>query len=256
MWPWFMALGICVVVLGFLLVVAMSGGHAEQGRASIASLTPSPSKPSPPPQVAVAPPVVLPPLDPADTGKLIQAMRVEAVKVERPAPTPLDVATADIGGPASTDTGGSPVTRASLTAHDVAPGIASDDAAPPALPIQQSLLSPWLTAEAVTPSKRLPVRSAWDAAASGSPEQVAAIDKAGALVEQGNVPMARDVLRPIAGSGNAVATYALAQSYDPAMLQLWQDSSAVPDVKQARTYYRQAQLAGVTAAGAKLAALH
>lgn len=79
--------------------------------------------------------------------------------------------------------------------------------------------------------------------------------RARALLLQGDVGPARTLLERAAQSGNAVAVFALAETFDPAMLSGWGAPVALADVARARELYGRALADGVVEAKDRLAAL-
>lgn len=75
------------------------------------------------------------------------------------------------------------------------------------------------------------------------------------LLGQGDIGGARAILERAAASGNAVALFALAETFDPAILSTWGTHGTRGDVARAHTLYEQAYAAGVAAAAERLAVL-
>ena len=75
------------------------------------------------------------------------------------------------------------------------------------------------------------------------------------LLGQGDIGGARAVLERAAASGNAVALFALAETFDPAILSTWGTHGTRGDVARAHALYEQAYAAGVAAAADRLAVL-
>ena len=75
------------------------------------------------------------------------------------------------------------------------------------------------------------------------------------LLDQGNIIAARSVLRRAAESGNALALYLLAETYDPAILSDWGIFQRRGDVRKARELYAKAVGGGVHEAKHRLSVL-
>jgi TPR repeat protein len=85
------------------------------------------------------------------------------------------------------------------------------------------------------------------AEAKGS-EAAGLLARAKALVGQGNIRAARDVLELAAETGSAQATFALAETYDPNILATWRTLGTRSDAKKARDLYSRAYEGGIKAA--------
>jgi hypothetical protein len=83
--------------------------------------------------------------------------------------------------------------------------------------------------------------------AKGS-EAAGLLARAKALVGQGKIRAARDVLERAAETGSAQATFALAETYDPIVLATWRTRGTVGDVTKARDLYAMAYEGGIKAA--------
>ncbi len=196
-------------------------------------------------------------VDPEALGKLSAAMLSPTVTREHPAPVPPAPAS-----PPPNDLNASPTASQVTLSPAPAPMPSRDagtpvDVAPEAIPFDTSLTSPLTMTDPARlnqPAKPS-VRAAWDAIAQGSQMQRDAIDHAGTLVEQGEVPRAREILAPVVDAGNPVAAFALAETYDPARLRLWRIASAAPDAAKARAFYQVALKGGIAAASARIATL-
>lgn len=75
------------------------------------------------------------------------------------------------------------------------------------------------------------------------------------LLGQGDIGGARTVLERAAASGDAVALFALAETFDPAILSTWGTHGTRGDVARAHALYERAYAAGVAAAADRLAVL-
>ena len=75
------------------------------------------------------------------------------------------------------------------------------------------------------------------------------------LREQGNIAAARAILETCIEGGGGAALFALAETYDPALLSAWRTFGTKPDVAKARELYREAEGAGVIEATERLKSL-
>ena len=85
------------------------------------------------------------------------------------------------------------------------------------------------------------------AEANGS-ESARLMARAKALVAQGNIRAARDVLERAVETGSAQAIFALAETYDPNVLATWRTRGTLGDATRARDLYARAHDGGVKAA--------
>ena len=89
-----------------------------------------------------------------------------------------------------------------------------------------------------------------------SPTEVAALLKrARALIGVGDIAGARRVLERAASAKEGSVLFALAETYDPAMLAQWGVVGMRPNVERARVLYQQALERGIGQAGQRLTAL-
>jgi len=72
--------------------------------------------------------------------------------------------------------------------------------------------------------------------------------RAKALLDQGNVSAARDVLKRAAEAGNAQAIFALAETYDPNVLRTSRTRGIGGDATKARDLYAKAYSGGIKTA--------
>jgi TPR repeat protein len=86
------------------------------------------------------------------------------------------------------------------------------------------------------------------------PDELSAMVKSGAeYMANGSVGAARMMLRPAADAGDAAAAFALAEAYDPLVLeQLKAKGGITADVGLAQAWYRKARDLGSTAAQERL----
>jgi predicted RNase H-like nuclease (RuvC/YqgF family) len=91
--------------------------------------------------------------------------------------------------------------------------------------------------------------------AEGNAEATKLIVRASALLGQGNIGAARIVLERAAESGNAQASFMLAETYDPLILSAWGTHGTRGEVVKAREHYAKAQTGGIREAKDRLDAL-
>jgi hypothetical protein len=91
--------------------------------------------------------------------------------------------------------------------------------------------------------------------AQGSPEAPRLIARARALLGQGNVGAARVVLERAADKGSALATFMLAETYDPDVLSAWGTYGTRGEVTRARELYTKAHAGGIQEAKNRFNAL-
>ena len=93
------------------------------------------------------------------------------------------------------------------------------------------------------------------AEAHGSAEAAKLIERASGLLGQGNIGAARIVLERAAESGNARASFMLAETYDPVILSAWGTYGTRGEAAKAREYYAKAHTGGIREAKDRLDAL-
>jgi hypothetical protein len=81
--------------------------------------------------------------------------------------------------------------------------------------------------------------------AQGSPEAMRLIVRARALLRQGNISAARIVLERAAETGSALASFTLAETYDPVILSTWGTYGTLGDTTKARELYAKAHAGGI-----------
>ena len=91
--------------------------------------------------------------------------------------------------------------------------------------------------------------------AQGSAESAKLIARARVLLGQGNIGAARIVLERAAESGNAQASFMLAETYDPVILSAWGTYGTRGEAAKAREYYAKAHTGGIREAKDRLDAL-
>jgi len=79
--------------------------------------------------------------------------------------------------------------------------------------------------------------------------------RASALLAQGNIIAARDVLGRAAETGSARASFTLAETYDPLILPKWGVYGTRGDPTKARELYAKAEAGGIEEAKARFEAL-
>jgi hypothetical protein len=91
------------------------------------------------------------------------------------------------------------------------------------------------------------------------PENAAQVERlvarASVLLGQGDIGSARIVLERAAETGDAQASFALAETYDPLVLRRWGALGTLGDVAKARDLYAKAQAGGITEARERFDAL-
>jgi hypothetical protein len=103
--------------------------------------------------------------------------------------------------------------------------------------------------------KSVPSADPKSATAQNGPETDRLIARARSLLTQGNIGAARAVLERAAETGSARALFALAQTYDPAVLASWSTYGTQGDVAKARALYARASAGGSREAQARVEAL-
>ena len=93
------------------------------------------------------------------------------------------------------------------------------------------------------------------AEAQGNAEAAKLIARASALLGQGNIGAARIVLERAAESGNAQASFMLAETYDPVILSAWGTYGTRGEAAKARELYAKAHAGGIREAKDRLDAL-
>jgi len=88
--------------------------------------------------------------------------------------------------------------------------------------------------------------------APGNPESARLMARASLLLGQGNIGVARVVLERAAEMGSAPALFALAETYDPAILSAWGTFGTQGDVGKAQELYAKAFAGGIREARDRL----
>src|ERR1700682_3970976 len=113
-------------------------------------------------------------------------------------------------------------------------------------------------------SQIVQVKQAAEAAASeqpapevsqGDPEAAKLMVRARALLGQGNIGAARIVLERAAETGNAQASFMLAETYDPVILSAWGTYGTRGEATKAREFYAKAHAGGIQEAKDRFNAL-
>jgi len=89
----------------------------------------------------------------------------------------------------------------------------------------------------------------------GNEEAAKLLALASALLSQGNIGAARIVLERASESGNAKASFMLAETYDPAILSAWGTYGTRGEAAKAREHYAKAHAGGIQEAKDRLDAL-
>jgi predicted nucleic acid-binding Zn-ribbon protein len=89
-----------------------------------------------------------------------------------------------------------------------------------------------------------------------NPEVVRLMARASALLTQGNIGAARIVLERAVEIGDAMASFALAETYDPNVLASWGTYGTRGDASKARELYAKATAGGIRGAKDRINALH
>ena len=101
---------------------------------------------------------------------------------------------------------------------------------------------------------KLAAMAAWEVVL-GNPEAARLTARARQLLDQGNIGAARVVLERAVETGSAPALFALAETYDPAVLSAWRTSGTQGDVAKAQELYAKAFASGIQEAKDRLNAL-
>jgi len=125
---------------------------------------------------------------------------------------------------------------------------ASDNSLPPA-PIERNATPVPVPANTVASTKPPVPPSA------ANEEVVRLMARAQRLLEQGDIVTARVVLERAASSGSSLAVFALAETYDPAILSTWGTVGTQGDAAKAQELYAKAAAGGVEAAKDRLKTL-
>ena len=125
-------------------------------------------------------------------------------------------------------------------------------------PTDSARLGARRTASSSRPSrrrKRVVTEPPKAAEAQGNAEAARLIARASVLLGQGNIGAARIVLERAAESGNAQASFMLAETYDPVILFAWGTYGTRGEAAKARELYAKAQAGGIREAKDRLDAL-
>jgi curved DNA-binding protein CbpA len=146
---------------------------------------------------------------------------------------------------------------------DPTPAPATDKPATVPLPASDKSMTPagdrpaTITARSTAPEARVTAPEAQPTApetpkAPGDPEPARLMARASLLLGQGNIGVARVVLERAAEMGSAPALFALAETYDPAVLSAWGTFGTQGDVGKAQELYAKAFAGGVQEARDRL----
>jgi len=111
------------------------------------------------------------------------------------------------------------------------------------------------TIAAATPAPPSPPDPVKPAQSRPSEETRQFVAKARAFIAQGDVTTARLFLERAADHGDAEASFALGETYDPLVLTRWKARGVSPDIDKARALYARALQGGVVDASKRLAEL-
>ena len=132
----------------------------------------------------------------------------------------------------------------------------SDTSHPTPPPTNESATAPLPRSDKpVIPAVDNPATLAARPEAPGNPEAAGLMARARVLLGQGNIGVARIVLERAAEMGSAPALFALAETYDPAILSAWGTLGTQGDVGKAQELYAKAFASGVREAKDRLNAL-
>jgi hypothetical protein len=98
---------------------------------------------------------------------------------------------------------------------------------------------------AARPAEMAPIAKPPGDEVHDSSEVTKSIARARALLGQGNISAARVVLEHAAETGSALASFALAETYDPLVLLTWKTYGTLGDAAKARELYERAYAGGV-----------
>ena len=110
-------------------------------------------------------------------------------------------------------------------------------------------------APAVTRTPAATERSTAAETAGGVSEIARLMARGNALLAQGDIASARIVLERAVDLGSAKAAFALAETYDPTVLEAWRTFGTLGDVARAKQLYARARAGGVQEAQGRLNAL-
>ncbi|MGY3590520.1 hypothetical protein ACVIGB_009897 [Bradyrhizobium sp. USDA 4341] len=131
--------------------------------------------------------------------------------------------------------------------------------------LRQSLRKERDSAEVSVPGREPTLTQVAEAAATGQPavaetqggpEAARLLARASTLLGQGDIGAARIVLEHAVETGNAQASFMLAETYDPLVLSTWKTYGTRGDVTKARELYAKALAGGIQQARDRSVALH
>lgn len=129
-----------------------------------------------------------------------------------------------------------------------------EPAQPTASPPEQSRVAR-TEPEPTRPTAAPPSSPSPGATPAPSAEVAGLLKRARELIEVGDIGAARLLLERAASANEGTALFALAETYDPAMLTRWRVQGVRPNVDRARALYQKALDRGVSQAQERLAAL-
>ena len=159
---------------------------------------------------------------------------------------------------AVTELRGDAVEPASRTAPAAGPAKADDPSGTAALSMPAASAEPpgpAPSAEASNAVAAAPPEPVKLAASPPNEEARQFVARARDFIAQGDVTTARLFLERAADRGDARATFALAETYDPLVLARWKARGVAPDIDKARALYIRAGEGGVADARKRLAEL-
>jgi len=107
----------------------------------------------------------------------------------------------------------------------------------------------------VRPTETMPIAKPPGDEVHDTSEVTKLIARARVLLGQGNISAGRAVLERAAETGNALASFALAETYDPLVLLTWKTYGTLGDAAKARELYERAYAGGVQDAKGRADAL-
>jgi hypothetical protein len=125
---------------------------------------------------------------------------------------------------------------------------------PPAVPSARTLTAQAESEPGATPAVSSPATV--PLARGPSPAEISSmIRRAHELIDRGDIGGARFLLDRAASTNDGAALFALAETYDPAVLAQWRVWGVGPDAERARSLYQKALERGITQARERISAL-
>ena len=144
--------------------------------------------------------------------------------------------------------------QASAERRPASEATVQDRPGPPAEPRSAAEPTP-VSAVASVPATAEPVRAADPVPGPAAEEIAALLARARSLIAVGDIAAARRLAERAASGGDGRATFALAETFDPARLKAWRVRGLKADPERARALYQQAQSLGIAEAQGRLSAL-